>query len=152
MWPLIASASEAQARAAFESIHLLRERLEDELGLGRSIIHSSIDSAVSAISYWKQRPLTSIASAPGFPPSDDLIPPNALRAAEHARHVSAQASELLSSAFDDLRDARKEIERTRLLGDTRGPGQGFLEAASSKAPEYLDSALKKLLQVKAMVP
>jgi len=50
-----ASASQAQANAAFESIHLLRERLEDELGLGRSIIHSAIDSAVSAISYWKER-------------------------------------------------------------------------------------------------
>jgi hypothetical protein len=147
-----ASASDSQAQAAFESIHLLRERLEDELGLGRSIIHSAIDSAVSAISYWKQRPLAHVARAPGFPPSDDLIPPNALRAIEHARHISPKTSELLSAAFDDLRNAKNEIERIRLLGDTRGPGQGFLEDTPSKAPEYLDSAFKKLQHVKAMVP
>ena len=147
-----AEASQAQANAAFESIHLLRERLEDELGLGHSIIHSAIDSAVSAISYWKQRPLAEIARAPGFPPPDDLIPPNALRAVEHARHISQKVAEQLSSAFDDLRNAKNEIERTRLLGNTRGPGRGFLEASPSKAPDYLDSAFKKLQLVKAEVP
>jgi len=120
-----ASASEAQANAAFESIHLLRERLEDELGLGRSIIHSAIDSAVSAISYWKQRPLAQTASAPGFPPSDDLIPANALRAVEHARHVSPEAAEELSSAFDDLRKARNEIERARLFCQYSRPWARF---------------------------
>src|SRR5215472_14692699 len=120
-----ASASEAQANAAFESIHLLRERLEDELGLGRSIIQSAIDSAVSAISYWKQRPLAQTASAPGFPPSDDLIPANALRAVEHARHVSPEAAEELSSAFDDLRKARNEIERARLFCQYSRPWARF---------------------------
>ncbi len=147
-----ASAGEAQARAAFESIALVRQQLEDQLGLGRSVIHSAIDSAVSAISYWKERPVTHVAKASGLPPSDNLIPANAVSAVEHARRVSPQAAQQLSSAFDDLQHAKNEIERIRLLGRAAGTaGQGFLEQSPSKAPEYLDSAFKKLQLVKAVV-
>jgi hypothetical protein len=145
------SASQAQASAAFESIALVREQLEDQLGLGRSVIHSAIDRAVSAISYWKERPLADVAKAPGLPPSDNLIPPNASAAVEHARRNAPQVTQELSSAFDDLRNARNEIERIRLLSKPR-TGLGFLEQTQSKAPEYLDSAFKKLQRVKAAIP
>jgi hypothetical protein len=146
-----ASASQAQAAAAFEGIALVRQQLEDQLGLGKSIIHIAIDSAVSAISYWKERPLTDVAKAPGLPPPDNLIPANAPAVVEHARRIAPQVTQELSSAFDDLRNARNEIERIRLLGKPRS-GLGFLEQTASKAPEYLDSAFKKLQQVKAAVP
>jgi hypothetical protein len=146
-----ASASQAQATAAFESIALVREQLEDQLGLGKSIIHSAIDSAASAISYWKERPITDVAKGAGLPPPDDLIPVNAPAAVEHARRVAPQVAPELSSAFDDLRNAKNEIERIRLLGKG-SPGIGFLEQTRSKAPEYLDSAFKKLQRVKSAVP
>jgi hypothetical protein len=149
---LQASSSQAQATAAFESIALVRQQMEDQLGLGRSVIHTVIDSAISAIARWKSLPLTHVAKAPGFPPSDDLIPANATNAVEHARRISHEMASQLSSAFDELKSARSEIERIRLLGNSRGVGSSFLDTRPSKAPEYLDSAFRKFQDVKAAVP
>lgn len=145
-----ASASRAQASAAFQSIELVRQQLEDQLGIGRSVIHSAVDSAVSAISYWKERPVTDVAKALGLPPTDNLIPANASAAIEHARRIDPQVAQELSSAFDDLRNASHEIERIRLLAKPM-ERLGFLEQTPSKAPDYLDSAFKKLQAVKAKV-
>src|SRR5215472_17327574 len=108
-------ASESQALAAQHSLDLLRAQLVDQLGIGRAVIESAIESAMSAISYWKQRPLTNVSKGPGLPPSGNLVPANALAAVEHARRFSPQAAQELSSAFDDLRSAVSEIERVKLL-------------------------------------
>ncbi len=143
-------AAERQASAAQNSIILLRQQLEEQLGLGRGVVKSTVESAISAISYWKQRPLTHVAKAPGLPPTDDLVPANALTAVEHARRIFPEAAEQLSSAFDDLRNAVNEIERTRFLG-AGGSGRGFFEETPSKPNEYLDSAFKKLQRVMAAV-
>ena len=144
-----ASAAQAQATATHETLTLLKQQLEEQLGLGRGIVQSAVDSAVSAILYWKQRPLTHVAKAPGFPPSDNLVPTNAIAAVEHARRISPQAAQELSSAFDDLRNAVNEIERTRLLSSAAR--EGFVEETPSAAPAFLDSAFKKLQQVKAIM-
>src|SRR5215469_375902 len=145
---LQAHASQSQASAAFESIALVRQQLDDQLGLGRGIIHSAIDSAVTAIDYWKKRPLANAAAASGFPPSDNLIPMNAAVAVEYARRIAQNVALELSSAFDDLRNAVNEIERVRRLS-LPGLGQGFREQTVSQAADYLDSAFKKLGRVKA---
>jgi len=147
-------AAEKQALAAQRSVDLLQQQFAEQLGLGRSVVQSAIDSAIAAISYWKQRPLTHVAKASGFPPSDNLIPANALAAVDHARRISPQAAEDLSSAFDDLRNAVNEIERTRLLcsaASLHGHGSSFLEEKPSEAPAFLENAFKKLQKVKALV-
>jgi hypothetical protein len=145
------AASNSQATAAFQSIHLVREQMEDQIGLGRGVVHSAIDSAVSAIDYWKKRPLTSAAAGAGFPSPDNLIPANANAAVEHAQRIAPAVAQELSSAFDDLRNAANEIDRIKRLG-VPGPWHGFLEQAPSKAPEYIDSAFRKLQIVKSAIP
>ena len=112
-----------------------------------SVIHTAIDSALRAITYWRDLPLTHAAKAPGLPEPDTLIPANATGAVEHARRVSEGAAMFLSSAFDDLRNAINEIERIKRLD----PSGAFRDDRPSKAPEHLDSAFKKLLRVREMV-
>jgi hypothetical protein len=143
-------AAEKQASAAQRSVDLLQNQIEDQLGLGRGIVRSAIQSSLSAISYWRQRPLTNTAAAPGFPPPDDLIPANSAAAVEHARRVSPEAAQAPSSAFDDLRNVVNEIERTRLL-TSAVRGMGHLEPTPSKAPTYLESAFTKLQNAKTLV-
>jgi hypothetical protein len=143
-------AAENQASAAQKSVDLLMSQLQEQLGLGRGVIQSTIESALTAIAYWKQRPLTSVAAAPGLPPSDNLIPANALAAVEHARRISPEAAQQLSSAFDDLRNAVNEIERVR-HNTPEARGLGFLETTASNAPHYLDEASKKLEQVNSQL-
>jgi len=130
----------------------VQQQLDDQLGLGQSVIHTAVDSAVSEIKYWKDLPVANVAAAPGLPAPDNLIPANASSAVEHARRVSESAAALLSSAFEDVRKAISEIERVKLLGNYKSPGSSFLDPRPGNAPEYLDSALKKLLEVKAMMP
>lgn len=139
-------AAEKQASAAQKSVDLLTSQLQDQLGLGRGIVQSALESALSAIAYWKQRPITNVSAAPGFPPSDTLLPANALAAVEHARRISPTMAQVLSSAFDDLRNASSEIERLR-RNTAEARGLGFFEHTPSRAPQYLDEALKKLERV-----
>jgi hypothetical protein len=137
-------ASETQAAAAQRNLDFLQIQFEEERGLGRTVIQSAIESALSAISYWKQRPVTDFSKGAGFPAPDNLIPASALAAVEHARRISADTARQLSSAFDDLRNAKSEIERVRLsLG-----GVGYLERTPSQAPTYLAYAETKLIQVR----
>ena len=91
-------------------------------------------------------PLPTRRCPPGFPPSDNLLPINAQQAVEHARRISPAMGVALPSAFDDLRDAVNEIERLR-ANTAQNRGIGFLEQTASRAPEYLDSAFKKLEDV-----
>jgi hypothetical protein len=144
-------AAERQASAAQRSVDLLQRQFAEQLGLGRAIVQSAVESALSAISYWNQRPLTKAAAGPGFPPPDNLIPANADAAVEHARRISPEAAQELSSAFDDLRNAVSEIERIRLISSaTRG--MGYLETTPSAAPVFLREASVKLQSVKARLP
>jgi hypothetical protein len=144
-------AAEAQATAAQKSVELLLSQLTDQLKLGRGIVNSAVESALTAISYWKQRPITKVAAAPGFPPSTNLVPTNASDAVEHARRISPQLAQDLSSGFDDLRNAANEIERLRRM-TPEARGLGFFENTPSRAPQYLDEALAKFERVKNALP
>jgi hypothetical protein len=143
-------AAEEQVSAAQKSDDLLRQQFQHQDDVSRSVVRSAIGSAENAIAYWKLRPLSDTSKAAGFPPSDNLVPGNAFAAVEHARSISLQAAEDLSSAFDDLRNAVNEIERTRLRTVERS-GLGDLEETPSNAPAYLDSANTKLQRVKSIV-
>jgi hypothetical protein len=78
------------------------------------------------------------------------VPFNATSAVDHVQRISVVAARELSSAFDDLRGAVSEIERTRLRG-LPNPGIGFLEDTPSEAEKYLDDALNKLRQIKSIL-
>jgi hypothetical protein len=144
-----ASATEQQATAAQRSVDLLQQQLAEQLGLGYSVVQSAIESAINAITYWKAQPLSNLAKHRALPPTDSLVPPNALAAVDHARRIDQQAAQQLSSAFDDLRNARNEIESMKQVGQIIGQGSGFFDSTSHQAEKYLDSAFEKLQKAQA---
>jgi hypothetical protein len=143
------AAAESQASAARQSVAVLQRQFEEQLGLGLSVVKNTIDSAISSISYWKQRDLKTGARAPGFPPSDGLTPSNAISAVEHARRISAEVAQHLSSAFDALRNTRNEIERMRAVGSAKSTT--FLETSPSRADEFLSDAFAKLQKARGLL-
>lgn len=145
-----ASAALQQASAAQRSVELLQQQFAEQLGLGHSVVQSAIESGISAITYWKAQDLRSLAWARGLPATDSLVPANALAAVDHARRIDQQAAQLVSSAFDDLRNARNEIESMRQTGQVAGqPPRLDLSATSRQAERWLDSAFGKLQKAQA---
>ena len=140
-----ASASQAQASAASASIGLLREQIESQLGLGRTIVQSAISSALAQIEYWKSVEV-SFSTSRTLPPTDDLLPANAMAAVEHARRLSSEGAERLSAAFDCLKLARNEIEGVRQWGQLYPNMMATFKAVGDgqKAAKYLTSAFAEL--------
>ena len=94
-----AAAAEESASATFQSLHLMREQLEEHAGLGRSIVRTTIDSATNAIDHWKSLKIREL-NISRFPSTADLVPATASSAVEHARgSISSDAAVKLSSAF-----------------------------------------------------
>jgi hypothetical protein len=146
-----ASAAEQQASAAFRSVELLQEQIMEQLGLGHSIVQTAIESAISAITYWKAQDLRGLAHARGLAPTDSLVPANALAAVDHARRIDQQAAQLVSSAFDDLRNARNEVESMKEAAQTTAQAGSFFDftRASRQAERWLDTAFEKLQKAQA---
>lgn len=149
---MVRLAAEAQAAAAQRSLELLRQQLEEQLGLGRSVIHSTITSATSAIAYWKEQDLKSLAKVHGLPSTDSLVPGNALSAVDYARRISPEAAQELSAAFDDLRHARNEIDSMKQVDATAGQGTSFFDLASDQAEKFLQSASVRIQKVLGLIP
>lgn len=100
---------------------------------------------MSAIDYWKGLPLKNLTATGAIPPTADLIPMNASSAVEHARRISPQGAQLLSSAFDNLRRARDEIESMRQSHPPRGPA-GTFHFVKWEPEKYLTAAFEGLLK------
>jgi len=141
-----ASAAQSQATAAYETLHLLREEIQDLSGLGRGIVQSAIQSTISAIEYWKRQSLKDLAQLQSFPPTDGLVPANANSAVEHARRISPSGAQLLSAAFDNLRRTREEIERIKQAGLANGPVGTTSAILTSEYEKYLTSAMDGILK------
>jgi hypothetical protein len=144
-----ASASLLQATAAQSSLDLLRQQLEEQLGLGRGIIQSAIASAISQIEYWKTLPLSDLARASSLPLSGDLLPQAAAAAVEHARRISIAGAQMLSDAFDDLRLAKGEVERAKSV--SHAVRTGFFDDQPIKAAAYLESAFIKIQKAQSFL-
>jgi len=142
-----ASAAQSSAGAASESAALMRQEFYDQADLGRSIVQTTIDSAIATIDHWRSLGIQHYASTQ-LPPTDDLIPATANSAVERARRISSQAAAKLSSAFDDLRRARRELETQRDVSGNRP----IPASSSAKFESSLNSAFDKLMHVRALVP
>jgi hypothetical protein len=141
------AAAERQVAAAQESVHLLERQLAEQLGLGRSIIQSAIQSLTQQIEYWRAQDIKSLAPAGGLPPTDDLIPQNLHAAVEHARRISPVAAEELLRASDEIKIARNEIESVRTVSAVAGHGQGIYDAAATEVRTRLMNAFTLLTDV-----
>jgi hypothetical protein len=118
-----AEAATTSANAAQESLWLMRQQFQEQAGLGHSVVQSAIESAISQITYWKAQPLSNLAKHRALPPTDSLVPANALAAVDHARRIDQQAAQLVSSAFDDLRNAHRA--GVRLLRQYKRPSRAI---------------------------
>lgn len=147
-------ATERQATAAEESIRALRQRLEEEAGLSRTIVAATIQTVTRNIDHWKSLNIPNLAVIYGLPGTIDLLPPDYDSAVQHARRISVEASVELAGTFDDLRLAKTEIE---ILRDAKQTSPAFYQQHSNtainalnqatldlgKAQEYLQEAIKK---------
>src|SRR5258708_21657260 len=114
-----ASSAEAQASAAFATLHHLRQQVEDLQGLGKSIVRTTIDSVVRSIEEWKRLDIKANFVIAGAFPSPKLIPENTQTVLEHARRISDHCAMLLTEIFDELREAENQINILRAGGSTK---------------------------------
>jgi hypothetical protein len=125
------------------------QQLEEQAGLGQSVVQSAIESAISQITWWKAKDLEGLARTQGLPLTDNLVPANATAAVDHARRISALAAQELSAAFDALRNAQSEIESMRHVELGLGTALGHFARGSKLAQEYLETAFAKIQKAQA---
>jgi hypothetical protein len=131
-------AAERQAAAAEESVRALRQRLEEEAGLSKTMVAAAIQTATRNIERWKSLNIHNLAVTYAIPKTVDLLPPDYESAIQHARRISVEASVELAGAFDSLRTARTEIE---ILRDARQTSPTFYQQHSNAAINALNQAM-----------
>lgn len=144
-----ADAATTSAIAAQESLRLMREQLEDQAGLGESVLQGAIESTISAIQFWKGQDLPKLANMRGLPPTENLAPQNTSAALNHARKIDKSAAQQVSSAFDDLESARLELEIMREMAPGRIMGPAFYDPKCNAVTQYFNSAFEKLQKAQA---
>jgi len=144
-----AGAATSSANAAHESLRLMRQQLEEQAGLGQSVLQSAIESAISAIQFWRGQDLPRLANMRGLPPTDNLAPQNISVALNHARKIDLPAAQHVSSAFDDLQAARLELEIMREIAPGRIMGPSFFDPKCNSVTQYLNNAFEKLQRAQA---
>jgi hypothetical protein len=144
-----ADAATTSANAARESVRLMHQQLEEQLGLGDSFLQTAVGSAISAIQFWRDQDLPKLSNMRGLPPTDNLIPKNISAALNHARRIGQAAAEEVSSAFDDLQSARLELEIRREIAPGKIMGPAFYEPKCAKTVQYLNTAFEKLQKAQA---
>jgi len=144
-----ADAATTSANAAQESLSLMRHQLEEQAGLGQSVVQSAVESAISQITYWKAQDLERLAAFNGLPPTDNLVPTNASSAVDHARRISVLAAQDLSAAFDALRNTQSEIESMRHVEVGLGTGSGYFKGCVALAKDFLETAFTKIQKAQA---
>jgi hypothetical protein len=147
-----ASAAQESASATFQSLHLMRQQLEEQAGIGRLSVEFTIDSAVTVIHHLKSQALGQWAVVRALPSTAHLFPQKASSAIDHATRINTPLAMKLSAAFDDLRMAFDQIERLRNLVSTLGIDSGALGPTVVKTDELLTSALTKFMEAKALMP
>jgi hypothetical protein len=97
-----------------------------------------MQSALRAIEYWQQENnIQNLAMLHHLPIDVNLLPEGAHFAVEHARRISVEGSEELSSCFDSLRFAETEIT---IMRDAKQTDVHFYQARASKANRHLTDA------------
>jgi uncharacterized protein YjeT (DUF2065 family) len=141
-------AAERQAETSEETLRMLRLQIEEQAGLGRTIVKTAMQSALRAIEYWQQENnVYNLATLHQLPSDINLVPEGARSAVEHARRISVEGSEQLSSSFDSLRFAETEIT---IMRDAKQTDVRFYEARASNANRHLTEAKCALEQAQRL--
>jgi hypothetical protein len=143
-------AAELQAAAAAATLRRLKEQAVHQNALSRSIVRTTIDSAIQNAKDWKGLIRINFVNGYTFPSPDNLVPADFHGVMQHAREISLDCANSLSSAFDDLRSAQKEIEVLR-QGSKGTPQPGFFDPARYDLGPSLTSALEKLQDARRFI-
>jgi len=130
----------------------LQQAIEDQqAGIGRQMVLSAIDSAITSIKYWNTLPLSEIKTATSLPDPRDLVPRDGSTVLHHARSISAAVGQFMSEGIDRLELARNEIERLKNADAARRPGGAYI-STPSRAAEYLEQGLGKFEHARSAIP
>jgi hypothetical protein len=144
-----ASASLSQASATIRTVDLMQQQMDLQLGLGQSFLQTTLGSAINAIEYWKSQDTSKLANMRGLPPTENLEVQNISAALNYARRIDQAAAQLVSSAFDDLRAARNELEIMREIGSGKIMGPAFYQPKCDSVTQYLNSSFEKIQRAQA---
>jgi hypothetical protein len=135
-------AAERVAQTSEDTVRMLRLQIEEQAGLGRTIVKTATQSALRAIEYWQlENNICNLATLLQLPSDINLVPEGARSAVEHGRRISVEGSEELSSCFDSLRFAETEIT---IMRDAKQTEPRFYQARASKANRHLTDAKSAL--------
>lgn len=143
-----ARAALAQAEAAKRSLDLLTKQIEEQAGMGRTIVKSTIQSALTNIEYWRALNLANLAARYALPATIEIVPIDAAPAVRHARSISIEGSEQLASAFDSMRLAQNEC---MMLRDTKQNSPQIIQRIAESAQRYLGSASLSLAEAQRLL-
>lgn len=134
-------AAEAQAEATRQTLNLLTKQSEEQAGAGKTIVKSAIQSALANLEYWKAQNLENLAALRTLPQAIQITPPESAAAVRHARAISVEGSEELSSAFDSFRRAEWEAS---MLGLLKQDSAQIVQRLGSGFFQYLDDGAASL--------
>jgi hypothetical protein len=143
-------AAERQATAAQANIDFLKRQLEEEKGLGRLNLRSTISTAIRSIQYWNALRLGDLSRAGSLPDPNNLVPPNSQTVLDHARSVSPFVGKLVAEGFDYLEIAKNEIVRVK-NANAAIQIKALYDDRASEANSYLSLALTKLEEAQTTI-
>jgi hypothetical protein len=128
----------------------MRQQFVEQAEVGQLVIQTTIDSAVSGITYWLEKNLNNPTFARSLPSTDSLLSFKVSSAIDHAGRVNQEGAVKLSSAFDDLRVAYAEIEYIRNLAAADVTAIG-VDSIAQRTINHLKTALVKFTEAKAIL-
>ena len=131
-------ASSAQASAARQSIEFAWQQSQEAKAIARSVVAAAMQTTMKEVEHWQN--VDDMAILTCLPPIQ-LVPANRTEILEHARKISAQGAACLSSVFDNLIYAEREL--TILQRSVTRQGE-FLRKHTEAANEFLKFAFVDL--------
>ena len=108
-------ATRRQAETAERTLQHLLQIAEEQKGVARTVVQTTIEAALTSVGHWREQNLVNLANLHAVP-DVALVPEAAVRAVEHARAVAPAAAVPLSRAVALLQQCESEFEVLAVLG------------------------------------
>lgn len=108
-------ATQRQAVTAERTLQHLLQVAEEQRGVARTVVQTTIEAALTHVEHWRGQNLVNLANLYAIP-EVVLVPESGVRAIEHARAVAPAAAAPLSRALALLERCESEFEVLGVLG------------------------------------
>ena len=108
-------ATRKQAETAERTLQHLLQAAEEQKGVARTVVQTTIEAALTNVGHWQEQNLVNLATIHAVP-EVVLVPESGMRAVEHARVVAPAAAVPLSRALAILEQCKSEFEILDGLG------------------------------------